>query len=389
MDFKQYFPIFKTQPDLVYLDSAATALKPQSVLNAMNQYYAGYSANVGRGVYKNAVRSTEAYELARKKVAEFLSTSNEQVIFTSGTTDSINKAANMLKGWGKNKKIVVSDREHHSNFVPWQQLAKQQDSEFVVWDMNSDIDWKNVGILAITHVSNVTGEVVSIQNMVASIKHINPEIIVVADGAQAVAHMKVLVEDMGVDMYAFSGHKLYGPTGIGVLWVDKKLLSELEPVVFGGGMISSVDSTSSSWAVGVARYEAGTPPIAEAIGLGEAIEYVKKYVLVSETIETERKLLERLKTGLVELGCKVIEGKNSMSVVSFTVDGVHPHDVAEVLAEDNVCVRAGHHCAQPLHTKLGISESVRISLGIYNEEDDVRKLLAGIQKVTDIFKLHG
>jgi cysteine desulfurase/selenocysteine lyase len=246
-----------------------------------------------------------------------------------------------------------------------------------------------VGILAITHVSNVTGEVVGIQNMVASIKHINPEIIVVADGAQAVAHMKVLVEDMGVDMYAFSGHKLYGPTGIGVLWVDKKLLSELEPVVFGGGMISSVDSTSSSWAVGVARYEAGTPPIAEAIGLGEAIEYVKKYVLVSETIETERKLLERLKTGLVELGCKVIEGKNSMSVVSFTVDGVHPHDVAEVLAEDNVCVRAGHHCAQPLHTKLGISESVRISLGIYNEEDDVRRLLAGIQKVTDIFKLHG
>lgn len=365
---KNQFPIYAKNPNLVYLDSGATTLKPQAVLDKMMEYYTEYSANIHRGVYAISEKATEEYETVREKVKKFIGGKNGDVIFTSGTTDALNLVA---RGWGdenlnEGDEIVVSLSEHHSNLVPWQQLAKRKKL-----DLRSQISDKTK-LLAICHVGNVIGQVNNLKKM-------NPDMVIVVDGAQAVGHRKVDVEKLDADFYAFSGHKMYGPTGVGVLWGKKERIAEMEPINFGGGMISEVYESKATWAKGVEKFEAGTSPIAEVIGLGAAIDWLGDNNL------DETELTKYLFTELNKL--KYINNFSSgeSGIASFVVEGVHPHDVATILDRDNIAVRAGHHCAMPLHKLLGVEATVRVSLGIYNTKEDIDKLLIGLQKAWTIF----
>jgi cysteine desulfurase/selenocysteine lyase len=379
MNYKKYFPIFKKQPNLHYLDSGATALKPQVVIDKMVEYYTDYSANIHRGLYPISERATEEYELAREKVAKFINAKMEEIIFTSGTTDSINLVARAM-GLKKDDEVVVEIEAHHSNFVVWQQLGK------IVFEIT-----KNTKILAITHVSNVLGQINDIKSIIEQARKINPEIVVVVDGAQAVAHMPVDVADIDCDFYAFSGHKMYGPTGVGVLYTKAKRQLEMEPAKFGGGMIKTVSTSESTWANGPEKFEAGTPPIAEVIGLGVAVDFINE-IGFEEIQKHEKELTEYLLEKISEINWIKILGsrENRLGLVAMYSDDSKmgtSHDIADILGRDfNVCVRAGHHCAMPLHTKFGIETgTVRVGLGIYNTREDIDQLLLGLNKVRVIF----
>lgn len=374
---KNQFPIFKKNPDLVYLDSGATTLKPQVVIDKMNEYMTEYSANIHRGVYALSERATEEYEGVREKVKCFIQGKNGEVIFTKGTTDSINMVA---RGWGdanlkEGDEIVISLNEHHSNLVPWQELAKRRKLAL------STKLTENSKLLAICHVGNVLGQINDIEKIVKEARKINPDILIVVDGAQAVGHRKVEVGKIDVDFYAFSGHKMYGPTGVGVLWGKKNRIEEMEPTNYGGGMIGEVSELSSTWAKGVGRFEAGTPAIAEVIGLGATIDWLKNFKL--DESELAKYLFDELKK--LEFVKNFSSGESAAA--SFVVEGVHAHDVATILDRDSIAVRAGHHCAMPLHKMLGVEATVRASVGIYNTKEDVDKLIAGLNKVRNIFKL--
>jgi len=373
---KNQFPIFKKYPDLVYLDSGATTLKPQVVIDKMDEYMSEYSANIHRGVYALSEKATEEYESVREKVKSFIDGENGEVIFTKGTTDGLNLVA---FGWGEKNlnegdEIVIGLNEHHSNLVPWQELAKRK--KLVLSTELSE----NTKLLAICQVGNVLGQINDIEKIVKEARKINPDILVVVDGAQAVGHRKVEVEKMDVDFYAFSGHKMYGPTGVGVLWGKKNRIEEMEPITYGGGMINEVSELSSTWAKGVERFEAGTPAIAEVIGLGAAIDWLKNIKL------DEREIAKYLFDELKKLEFVKNFSSGESAVASFVVDGVHAHDVATILDRDNIAVRAGHHCAMPLHKMLGVEATVRVSVGIYNTKEDVDKLIVGLIKVKNIFK---
>ena len=366
----------------------------------INEYYEEYSANIHRGVYTLSERATEEYEKVRYKVANFIDVKIDEVIFTSGTTESINLVA---KGWGeinlkKGDEAVVTVMEHHSNLVPWQELTKKIGVKLNYWLINTNgrLDLKdikklvnkNTRLLSITQVSNVTGVVNPIKEIVRSVKKINPKIVVVIDGAQAVAHMKVRPRELGVDFYAFSGHKMYGPTGVGVLWGKRERLEEMDPVKYGGGMIKEVTIKGSQWAEIPYRFEGGTGAIAEVIGLGSAIDYIErigwKYIIEQEN--------ETLKYGLKELNkisdIKLLgpkDNENRVGIVSFNIKGIHAHDIASILDDNQVAVRGGHHCAMPLHESLGATGSVRVSLGLYNNKEDIDKLVISLKKVINIF----
>jgi cysteine desulfurase/selenocysteine lyase len=400
--YKKYFPIFKNNPDLHYLDSGATALKPQVVLDKMMEYYTEYSANIHRGLYPISERATTEYDEVRKKVKEFIGAEFEsEIIFTSGTTDSLNLVA---RSWGENNlqegdEIVVTEIEHHSNLVPWQQLAKKKKiilSFLPITNYELRITneiTKNTKLLAITHVSNVLGEINPIKEIVKKAREINPDICVVVDGAQAVPHIPVDVVELDVDFYAFSGHKLYGPTGVGVLYAKGKRQMEMLPSRFGGGMINAVTLEKSTWAIGPEKFEAGTPPIAQVIGLGAAIDFVKS-VGIEKIVKHENELTKYLFEKLKELSWINIVGEeyseNRLGTVAI-VSKVPVHDMADILGRHhNVCVRAGHHCTMPLHQKLGvIGGTTRISLGIYNDKEDIDKLIVGLKEAREIFSAIG
>lgn len=378
---KNLFPIFKNNPELIYFDNAATTLKPKTVIDKMNEYYFQYSANIHRGIYSISERATEEYEKAREKVAEFVGAETKEIVFTKGTTESINMVAG---GWEKylneGDEIVTSIVEHHANLIPWQELARRKKLKLKVMpiaDISEAITPKTK-ILAVTQVSNVLGVENPVQELVRMARKINPEILVVVDGAQAVAHLKVNVKKLDADFYAFSGHKMYGPTGIGVLYGKAERLNNLEPSNYGGGMIKEVNLERAILAEIPDKFEGGTPPIAEAIGLGEAVDFVKK------TGNQEKKIGKMIKKELLERAWIKIIG-NGDNIFSIIIEGIHPHDVATILARDQVCVRAGHHCAMPLHTFLGLEATTRISVGIYNDEDDVKKLVTALDKVWTIF----
>jgi len=384
---KKYFPIYKNNPDLAYFDSGATALKPQIVLDKMMEYYTEYSANIHRGIYSISEKATEEYEKAREKMAEFIGAETEEVVFTRGTTESINLVA---RGWEKNlfagDEIVATVEEHHANLIPWQELAKRKDlrlsfleiDNYRITDNLESMISKKTKILAITQVSNVLGIENPIEEIIRKAREISPEIVVVVDGAQAIPHLKVEVKKIDADFYAFSGHKMYGPTGIGVLYGKKELLKKLEPLNFGGGMIKEVHLRETILADYPDKFEGGTPPIAEAIGLGMAVDFMK-------TGENEEKLIgEMIKREFsLRPWIKIMGGGEN--IFSIIVEGIHPHDVAAILAGENVAVRAGHHCAMPLHEFLGIGATTRISLGVYNDEADVKKLVKALDKVWMIF----
>ena len=400
---KKDFPIFKKNPDLIYLDSGATSLKPQSVIDAVSEYYCEYSANIKRGIYTISEKATEKYEKAREIVAKFIGANTNEVIFTRNTTESINLLMYSLGSniVGKNDEVVVTIMEHHSNFVPWQQLCLNTGASFKIINLDSNyhlsidgsalekIITKRTKILSLTHVSNVLGTINPIKEIVEQAKKINPEIIVIVDGAQAVPYLEVDVKHLGCDFYAFSGHKMMGPTGVGVLWGKKEILEKMEPFMFGGDMIREVKLESTTFAEVPEKFEAGTPAIAEAIGLASAVSYLQS-VGLQNIHEYELKLAKLYKEKLnKELGDKItFYGPKipEIGILSFTIDGLHPHDLASILNDDNIAVRAGHHCAMQLHTSLGLSGTSRISLNIYNSEEEVELVVASIVKAVNLLK---
>jgi len=399
-NYKNLFPIFKNNPDLHYLDSTATSLKPQVVLDKMMDYYINYSANIHRGLYPISERATEEYEKVREKTAKFIGAKKSgEIIFTSGATDSINLVAN---GWGENNlkegdEIVVSIAEHHSNFVPWQELAKKRKLVFQISDLSfSEKITKNTKLLAINHVSNVLGTINDIKSIIKKARTINPDICVVVDGAQAVAHISVNVTDLDCDFYCFSGHKMYGPTGVGVLYGKVDRLVQMNPVRFGGGMIKTVDLHNSTWADIPEKFEAGTPPIGEVIGLGVAIDFINEIGMENIMVH-EKELIEYLFGKLKDIKWINILGLQNLAKLSERIGVVSmysndkrvgtSHDMADILGRKfNVAVRAGHHCAMPLHTKFGIKTgTVRASLGIYNDKNDIDELIKGLKHFYKIF----
>jgi len=371
------FSIFTDQPDLVYLDSAATALKPQVVIDALEDYYRNYSANTHRGIYGLSEKATERYEEARAKVARLINAQPQEVIFTSGTTSGLNTVANSYRGILKpDDEIMLPLSEHHANFLPWQRLARRTGATLKVVDDLSNTITDKTKILAIAHASNVLGTVSDIKAIAAQAKQINPSAHVVVDGAQAVPHLPVDVTELGVDYYAFSGHKIYGPTGIGALWVNPERLDTLQPLTVGGGAVGKVTIDDFTLLQAPQGFEAGTPPIAEAIGMGVAADYLASN-------RTTVNLSEPLFNAISSLPFIDVLGDNKSNRVpltSFNIKGLHAHDVAQFLADKNICVRAGHHCTMPLHSSLGITASVRASLGVYNGQQDIDKLTEALKE---------
>lgn len=393
---KKDFPIFKAIPGFVYLDSTATSLKPQSVVDSLTDYYSHYSANIFRGVYDISEKATAAYEETRMIVKDFIGAKSEnEIIFTRNATESINLFVNGISdSLQKGDEIITTITEHHSNFVPWQQLAQKKGLKFKVIQ-NVDVMRhtlyvsKHTKVLAITYISNVLGTVNPIKQIIQEAKKINPNIIVLVDGAQAVPHMKVDVQDLRCDAFVFSSHKMLGPTGVGVLWVKKDLLEKLPPYQYGGDMIRSVTIEKTEFADLPHRFEAGTPHIAGVIALKEAIFYLQKIGLDSihkHEVELAQLCYDTLKKEFGEKIKIIGPQKRESGIVAFVVEGVHAHDVAQLLNEDNIAVRAGHHCAMPLHTHLGITASVRASFYLYNTKGDIEKLISSLQKVYHLFK---
>ncbi|MCA9388753.1 cysteine desulfurase [Candidatus Berkelbacteria bacterium] len=384
MKVKSYFPIFDNQPDLVYLDSAATTQKPQSVIEAIVNYYSKNCSNVHRGMYYLAEQATADYEASRTKVKVFLNAKKDkEIIFTSGTTAALNLVgyAFLAPRLNSGQEIVVSLAEHHSNFVIWQQLAIKNNCRLRVCrlDENYRLDLEHLSqlltertaLIAINHVSNITGTINPIKAIATLAKRYS--IPVVVDGAQAVAHLPVDVADLGVDFYCFSGHKVYGPTGTGILYANEKYLNQMEPWLLGGDMISKVGLDSSAWNEPPYRFEAGTPNVAGVIGLGAAMDFMTSLNWQS-IAKREEDLLGQLTSGLASRNLEIfIPESHRSALVSFAVENIHPHDIVSLLAEKNVAARAGFHCAEPFHRAQAKNHgTVRFSLGIYNDQVDVK-----------------
>ncbi len=395
---KTDFPFFEHHPNLAYLDSGATALKPKAVINAMNKYYEEYPVNVHRGIYDLSGFATDQYENARKIIADFINATPEEIIFTSGATHGLNLLASILgRELKEGDNIVLTRMEHHANMVPWQQIAKEKKVELRFIELTPDytvdlesakkvIDAKTK-IVSVTSISNVLGTIVPVKEIIALAKAVGAKTVV--DAAQGIVHLKTDVKDLDCDFLVFSGHKLYGPTGIGVVYGKKVLLEKLEPFFFGGDMIRFVSYEDATWADVPNKFEAGTPNIAGAIGLGAAIEYINS--IGCEAIDAHEKELtkyamERLKN---ETEIKIIGPQDltkRTGVISFLIGDIHPHDTGDIFNSYNVAVRVGHHCAMPLIRHLGIVGTVRASLGMYNTKQDIDGLVVAIGKVKGIFK---
>ncbi|MFT9485921.1 MAG: cysteine desulfurase [Tepidibacillus sp.] len=399
-EIRKQFPILSQDVNghpLVYLDSAATAQKPIQVIEAIEKYYREYNSNVHRGVHTLGTKATDAYEEAREKVRKFINAkSMEEIIFTRGTTSAINLVA---QSYGRSflkqgDEIVLTMMEHHSNLIPWQQVAKatgatlkyiplQLDGTMKIEEIKETIT-ANTKFVAITHVSNVLGTINPIKDVVQIAHAIGAHVLV--DGAQSVPHMKVDVQDLDCDFLAFSGHKLGAPTGIGVLYGKKEILEKMEAVEFGGEMIEFVDLYDSTWKELPWKFEGGTPIIAGAIGLGVAIDFLQSIGL--DQIEKHE---HELITYAIER-VKNVEGfsmygpiENRSGLITFNLEGIHPHDVATVLDTEGIAVRAGHHCAQPLMNWLNVSATARASFYLYNTKEEVDLWVKGLIKTKEYF----
>lgn len=394
------FPILNQKVNghpLVYLDSAASSQKPIQVIEAVEAYYRGYNANVHRGVHTLGSKATDAYEGAREKVRSFINAaSTKEVIFTRGTTTALNLVATSYARarLTEGDEIVITYAEHHSNLIPWQQAAKATGAKLRYLPLEPDgtIDLAKAEefltdrtkLLAIAHVSNVLGTVHPIRQLAAMV-HARGGVIVV-DAAQSVPHMKVDVQELDCDFLTFSGHKMAAPTGIGVLYGKEVHLEAMEPMEFGGEMIDHVDLYESTWKELPWKFEGGTPIIAGAVGLGAAIDYLENIGM-----DRIRKHDEQLATYAQEQmekieGVTIYGPRKRMGLVTFNIDGVHPHDVATVMDAEGIAIRAGHHCAQPLMRQLGVSATARASFYLYNSEEDIDRLVGGIQKTKEFFK---
>lgn len=381
---------------LVYLDSAATAQKPRAVIEAVSRFYSEGNASVARGVHRLSGEATAAYEGARAAVARFLGASSPaQVAFVRGTTEAINLlAATLAERVGPGDEILVTRLDHHSNFVPWQRLAAARGARFVIAECDEDgelplaeVEAKLSGrtrIVALPHVSNALGTVLPVSEIAARARAAGA--LVVVDGAQGAPHLPLAVETLGVDAYAFSGHKTYGPTGIGALWLSSRLARELPPYQTGGGMIRTVGDETTDFAEAPQRFEAGTPAAAEAVGLAAAVEWMAG-VGIEAIAAHETALAEQAVARLTALDGVRVVGRPARraGVVSFVVDGAHPHDVGTVLDAAGVAVRAGHHCAQPLMRRLGLPATVRASFAAFNTAEEVEVLVDAVERARDLF----
>ena len=393
--FKSDFPIFQNNSDLVFLDSAASAQKPACVLNTMYEFYTHSYSNVHRGNCEIAGRATNLYENARQIVADFIGASCKNIVFTSGATASINMVVNGYEKILKSgDEILVFIAEHHANFVPWQQVCKRTGAIFKVINVKPDgtVDMddfvsklcKKTKLVAVTHLSNVLG-VVNPVRQIADMAH-NQGAKVLVDGAQSVAHIPVNISDLDCDYFVFSGHKLYGPTGIGVLYGKTEALEMLPPTVFGGDMVREVEVDETSFADVPAKLEAGTPAFVQAHGLAEAIRYVSN-IGMDKIAEHEKMLTDKLLSELKQIPNVQImgEGKYNNGLVSFNIAGIHPADIAFMLSKQNICVRVGHHCAMPIHTCLKNTVSLRVSFGLYNDEQDINTFIFALKKALSFF----
>jgi len=380
---------------LVYLDSGATAQKPNSVIDAELNFYRTSNAAVHRGAHQLAEEATEGFENARSIVAEFIGASSDQIVFTKSATESINLVAYALTEKVKpGDRIVVSEMEHHANLIPWQQLAKRTGAELAWFEVTPEgrLDLSNIesvitsntAIVAITHQSNVLGTINPIEPIVKRAQEVGAEVLI--DACQSVPHMAVDVQKLGVDYLAFSGHKALGPTGVGVLW--GRNLEALPPFLFGGSMIENVTMTDATWAPAPKKFEAGVPNMAQAIGLGAAMQYLTNIGLNS-IHEHELYLTKALLAGLADIKDLRVFGPTDLvdrgGTISFTVDGIHPHDLGQYLDAKGVAVRTGHHCAWPLARKFKIQATTRASLYLYNDLSDVDALLSGIHDAKKFF----
>ncbi len=422
-EIRKDFPILKRKihgHDLVFLDSGATSQKPESVIKAMDDFYRNTNANIHRGVYELSVESTRLVDEARGKVAEFIGARNEEIIFTRNASESLNL---VMYSWGKDNvkvgdAVLVSKLEHHSNLVPWQELCRETGAELRIIDVDAEgklkisgaeeqsfeesglnvklgsfdklVDEK-VKLFAVTGASNVLGTLPDVTGMIKTIKSKSPEVTVLVDASQMVPHMKVDVKTLGADFVAFSGHKMMGPTGTGVLWGKKEILSKMRPFLFGGDMIGEVKITGSTWADLPSRFEAGTPDIAGIIGLGEAVDYLEKLGM-DDVRQHEKELikyaLEKMsvleKEGLVVIyGPRDVEDRGG--ALAFNVVGVHPHDAAQILDNFGIAVRSGQHCAAPLVTGFGVPAMVRATFYVYNTKAEIDYLIEKIREVPKVF----
>lgn len=391
--YKNDFPIFQKNKKLVYLDSAATSQKPKIVLDAITDYYENYNANVRRGLYAIAEKATARVEEVRKQVAGFINAKDpSEIIFVRNATEAINLVAYSytLPNLSKEDVIATTIMEHHSNFVPWQQLAQVVGCRFGVVDIGenfqSNPNVQKAKILAIAHVSNVLGIINPIKEIIKKVREVNPNIKILVDAAQSVPHMKVDVQDLDCDFLVFSGHKMMASTGIGVMYGKKALLEQMQPFLYGGDIIKEVSVEKTTFADPPYKFEAGTPDIAGIVSLGAAIEYLESVGM--DTVRNhELGIMNYAWEKMKKIdGIKIYGPNDRGGVISFNLDGIHAHDVAQVLGDMNICIRAGHHCTMPLHKRLGISASARVSFYIYNDEEDVDKFIKGLKKVKKIFK---
>ena len=400
-NIKDQFPIFKNKikgKRLVYLDSANSSQKPQSVIDAVNNFYANDFSNVGRGIYTLAVNASEKYELTRTNIKKFIGTDNEtEVIFTKNATESLNLVASCFgeKFINKGDEIILTELEHHANYVPWHFLRQKKGAiiKFLPIDQYGDLkidELENLitnktKIISVTHMSNVTGTISPLDKIISIAKKHN--IPVCVDGTQGAAHLDVNLKELDCDFYAFSGHKMYGPTGVGLLALKYKWLELFEPFLGGGGMIDFVSKKEIAYARGVWKMEAGTMPTAEVVALNESINFInnigKKNIINHENELTQLALekLQNMKSVKIVANPKLQGG-----VFSFNLDQIHSHDVSTILDQEGVAVRGGHHCCQVLHDVLNINSSVRVSFGVYNTSEDLEVLCESIKKCQKIFK---
>ena len=394
-EIKSDFPIFEGS-DLVYLDNAATTQKPQSVLDSINSSYTESNANVHRALYSLGAKATEKYEGARKKISAFIgANSSNEIIFTSGATESLNLLAYSLgNDINPGDEILISEMEHHSNIIPWQQLAKRTGSiiRYIPITDDGELDLSQsdslfnvkTKIVSITHISNVLGTINPIKK-ISSLAHQCGAVLII-DGAQGAAHKKIDVKNLGCDFYAFSGHKMLGPTGSGVLWGKYELLDKMDPFMGGGEMIDKVTMTTATWNETPYKFEAGTPNFIQAIGLGAAVDYLEN-IGMSKITNHEKQLTNYCLDKLHKVENLKIHGsaKSRIGVISFNIKNIHPHDLAQFLNEYNIAVRVGHHCAQPLLSKLNETATARLSTYLYNDEQDIDKLCKALNEIISYF----
>jgi cysteine desulfurase/selenocysteine lyase len=393
------FPLLAKNPNLHYLDSAATSQKPRAVLDAMMAYYENDNANPHRGAYELSARATERYSQARDRIARFVGVADAScLIFVRGTTEALNLVswtwakANVREG----DEIVVTGMEHHANFVPWQQVAIEKKAKLRIVrvtehgaidmdDMRAQVSPKTK-LIAFNHVSNALGTINPVAEIVALAKSVGA--ITVCDGAQAVPHLPVNVDALGVDFYAFSGHKMLGPMGAGALIGRRALLEKMPPYQTGGDMISVVDDQRSTWNVLPHKFEAGTPNVADAVGLAAACDYLDA-IGMDRIRAHELELMQYAVKKMAAVRGVALYGPDDLQqrsgVVSFTLEGVHPHDIATILDQNGVCVRAGHHCAQPLMRRMNVPATARASMYVYSTPDDIDALVKGVERVNEIF----